>query len=1616
MKKMSSYCLGLLGLLAFSLASPQKVFALAAEYLRNGECYMLIGEGASSLRGIYRLNDPANNRKNLDLKVITGTQIKDTLGFSVDLNRIIYTFTQINDSSWSYSSDPLYRQVIDDTVAANQADYGYHTWIHADYRNWGAGTDLYRTGPVGRKIKKNGSGYWSGFTSAGPGIETSKPSGYTLPVMTGAASLGEYSGKKWYQIPNQSWYSNWKTGGATSNGYTYFYYVFGDRVQEKKHNYYLYTWTPSNPGNDDPGYSGGHSDQKVAETKEEKITRKVLAGCLDGCGGASGSGSAEAASMLSDIAFQPPMKNNSSRTYFYSRTANTANWDMKLNNANYSPGSDNPLIGRPASLDTFWLCISLKNAASDYVYTLGTTVIKDWYEQVFGSAPSGMNISAVTVSNQWDQEGGIVYAYDKAYKKVYKFERDETSTTPVTSEGFLAIDVSDLMDSVDANGTSELDDIKADGFGSLYFAISHPSKNVDDGYDPRTKFKPNDCIHIHKTVHDDGKKEQAFALLYVQDYGKVVFERNYLSGNIEEIGRKNYATRVYNVSCKIKDEGWNQLKNLSLPNASLNNILASWSATVAGYTYSSAQSSWPVTYYQSGRGDCTHSSANGHRLTEYNNKNPGNCKLAVINVPTPPKVISLGNDKSYLDLIGPFANTIPTYNGDTRKTQQTGYEPYGTVLNPDQIYFYMVENYPIPDGSNVSQDPTEQIDYDGDARQGGFITTIQDRNPKDAEHPDGITYEWNTWLVKNYLGESCCDLARTNVGSYFDYVYSPVPGSFILTCKVKYNWYNYNELNFGDTIEDKYKVLKVNEYALPCTGLYNKSTGGGVTHLLPQTRLAQIKSTAAFSFMNGATDTEGNPIDYENLIIGTATDSQYLAIEAYTIGGDIPPSSDTVDIALIERCDHLSGDQSYLKDDSYWSKPPEDGFCIDASETYHWRIESDAQTNITRDISACNGTIVQGTVSGDYSNYNYVAETLLRNSNGNPDFQFRNRLGELRWYNNNVTVTAKLFYVGPDGATQTLSLVGNNPSVPQPIPLEKKDNINYYPVLASPTKNLPPTDPNYAEIQIEMKREYRYDMWAFKDGQPWFPVKNLPGFITIRGRAKVKIIDNKPPTIVWSKTDPNNLFGITGRDLKKDDGIAGKKNPQNVNIFVKDDNFWEAIESKQGVSLEEHRTNFATNQSLRTTISNLKNQGKATSNINLEPVFSRDAREVRLYFETAQRQNNENNLDTAQYGKVKVGLADVIYSNSVTDRNFSDDTSYYLFKYNQDGSRYEHNLQYATSTYDCKLASYYSETNYRLPISGIMLGTDGTSMKNRIPDGYANNSPGYRPYKFFVSLKDSSGNEMAMKELNLVMNVKDDIPPIGYGTMYDSKTSNTSYFPYSVDSDNNQLPASYSVRGEEYFALTLDEESLARNSVWTPTGDNGFVNGVETGRTYRAWVPTRGNSIVRNEEKTFFNATNMALNPKATEDSVECKFEVGVSDNCGSATAVMTISHLGFADGGINPVTGTITSDWRSGVEVGGTNVTATEIKNINSVYNMIFRGESNDFPMRCPIVIVATDNAREWDYYDSCNCDDTTDSWSWGEYIRGGSAPNTRTFSTSVPVFGSQLDIRVLDKTIKND
>ena len=45
-------------ILAVILLLSPATFALAPEYERNGECYLLIGQGPTVMKGVFRLNNP----------------------------------------------------------------------------------------------------------------------------------------------------------------------------------------------------------------------------------------------------------------------------------------------------------------------------------------------------------------------------------------------------------------------------------------------------------------------------------------------------------------------------------------------------------------------------------------------------------------------------------------------------------------------------------------------------------------------------------------------------------------------------------------------------------------------------------------------------------------------------------------------------------------------------------------------------------------------------------------------------------------------------------------------------------------------------------------------------------------------------------------------------------------------------------------------------------------------------------------------------------------------------------------------------------------------------------------------------------------------------------------------------------------------------------------------------------------------------------------------------------------------------------------------------------------------------------------------------------------------
>ncbi len=1661
---------GVLGLLMMALGIAIPASALDSHYMRNGECYMMIGEGSAALKGIYRLNNPEKELYYDPAKQVI-TDLNDSISFNVDLYRNIYTFTEKTDSSWQNSTGYLYRQVLDSSngVTADLADYGYHSYIHYDYRTWGANTDIYRTGPVGRKIKMDGSynagtgteKWWptgsNGFVSAGPGTPASKPAGYTLPDISGAGSYGEQSGKQWYKIPNASWYSVWKTGEGypwtTNQGFDYFYFVFGDKEQYKAHKYYLYTHVPNDETLDKPDYSS-NSGAMVAQSNETKVSRDILAGCLDGCGGASGSGTGQAAVMLSDIAFQPPVSGNVARTYFYTRPEGSGNYSVTLNNDTYNP-ANNPLIGLPGSTDTFWIGISLKNKTSDFVYCLGNSVIKDWYTQATGQSANSLNITATTVSNQWDQEGGVVYAYDKSNKKIYKFERKETEGTPITRERYLALDLRSILNTIGANENSELDDIKADGFGSCFFALSHPSKNVNE-YNPPAHFRPNDCMHIHKGTVDSSRGEVSFKMQYCQEYGKVVFERNYYTGDIKEIGRKNYATRYYTVSGKIKQAGWNQLEAIkdSLPSGQLQGILASWSATVAGYTY---RSDWPASYYV--YGICCSS------YSELNYTNPGNCKLAVINVPTPPRLISLGGKKSYLDICGPYKESFPVADKTTRSTDQ-GDGLLGTggnipTLEPDKIYFYMVENYPIDDGA---QDPTAQPDWDGDGRQGGFVTSISNPAPMSNDPSGSVGYEWKLWTVQDAHSNNVCLNNRTvdfDTGKPYNFFYSPLGGKFIMTCRVKYDWYDYDSLAFGSTIDDLGSVLHSGELALPVTS-------GSISHNNASTRLNQIMNMPQFSFMRNAKDKNGNNIDYNEIIAG----GEYLALEPIICSGDPPPPATGTYITAVSRCDVLPGvatdtNTSYVNLSSYWSPTSSEGYHgIESGMSYNWRIDVASQAALFRDISQNNISDLNN------PNFNIAVHKMLNDHCPIPagsKLRFQNNVGDVRWADDKIEVTAFLEYKVPklDGTAEVKKIFlisddnADTAGEPKVFTVKPETTIwqNNNPIFTSTLGDLPPTDPEDATLVIQMKRQYEYDTWSYADGTAEFHVGFQPDWVTIEGRANVKIIDTTKPKIDYDETSPMNLFATTGGKLQTGVGPSGMTNPSTLYFGMTDNNPWEAVRSNKGLSLEEHIRNLAYNYGysyvlnycssnetlssvfdrvmneisgytgIQRQIQEAKDAGTKSSHLNYKPVFSLYARDVRFSFQSAKR----NTTEDTSFGTMTVGKADEIYPNT-TGRNFSkNDSNYALHYHNNDGSEHSNYVTIANESpfqtvgYTTKYQAY---VKYKIALANVKLGMNND---NTVPDGYANNTPGYatynsdgslkkiNPYKFYVSFTDSSGNYTGEKELNMALHVKDDIPPVGYGVFSEFKDNNSSVFPFRT-----AYSASYPTAPgltPEYGAL-IDSVSgtygssihadLIKSAAWTPDSTaNGYVNGVNVPGTGYQAMKSFGTEVKTGlgNDSVFAAQVAAGLAPCPTEDNVEGSLSVFVSDNAGSAVATLTYTYLSSDGRGQaqEAITRTISSSFGSSAETNGTIASST------MTIHTLFRGKGDQFPMAIPITIVAQDNARDWDYYNGGSADEDGD-WHWGTIYKGANVSLKRTFKTSIPVYGSNLSIRTLDKTIKNE
>lgn len=1620
---------GVLVILLFSILFSSSVYAeLKPQYRRNGECYLLIGEG--SYKGIYRLNNPERNRYYSPPKYLF--RPLSSIGFSVDLNRKIYTFSERVARGFTMLSEPLKRQVLDgDTV--DQADYGYHQYIHYDHRPWGRNTNVYRTGPRGRRIRRSPRWswyrrFWPYFRSAGPGRAIPTPPGDPLPSQFNGTNLdlNVYRGRQWYEIPNGAWYSTWRTKrtqrGRPGPRGSYFYVVYGDRVKGRAHNWTLYTYIPDNVNRDAPNYRR-NSGSVVAVSYDKQITRRIYAGCLDGCGGASGSGSGSADPMITDLAFMPPIKDQPSRTYFYSRPEGKTDYEITLNRSRYAPPAprNNPIIGSPSRTNTYWIDVSMRDVTSDYIYTISTNDIRNWFRQATNETNNRINISAVTVSNQWNQKGGIVFAYDRSERKVYKFIRyeDDPENPPISRERYESINVEDLFSLIDADTRGEIDDIKADGFGNLYFAMSYPTKNMSR-YEPRDHFELDDAIRVYPDPRSGSDPdEQSLFLIYCQEYAKAVFERSIYSSVPREIGRKVFARKYYNLHIQTTQDCLDELTALRMPSARVDEILASYSVKT---TIGNGDNS--INRYDFSEGSLG-------LYSDLYGSDPGKAKIAVINVPTPPEVISLAGKDSFLDICGPYTD-VPTPENNSTQQNKFLIKPAPEEFSLNTMYFFMVENYPM---SAYAWNPNDQPDWDGDGRRGGFITSISDK--KTAAEGGSVAYRWRTWLVEDPFGDPVCPpkpipetpVARDGNSSNPNTTafYSPVKGKYIITCQVIYDWYDYDLLPFGSTVDDKASVFRANTRAKPV------STGGPAMQT-SSSQLMGIMRTEPFDFMLASAST------YISHITEQAEGdsfSEYYACYPIVVSGEStapPPLEDL--ICELERCDGW-GDNDTTKN-SHWATAAEGRSTyhgLEAGKPYFWRINIASQSLLFADLSddrdPYRSFLINKMTTPEYEDGEQVNGLFVNYMDG---LEFKDDPAvedELKWEKddsdpNAIELEAYLKYTVPDenGDPEEVSL-----PLLQDYSYVPKDRRGYpIPIIASTPMSLPPTDPFYADLYIKMTRTLRYDLWILdEDGyRKQYLGKLKPLRIPLYGKTKVLIVDRQKPRILYDKTKPINLFADAGGPIRSGYGPLGG-NPASISFQISDNNPWEAVDNVVGIT---NPTEFATNKSHN----DAAPSRAPTSKFNYKPVFAKRLnRRINLSFDRAAR------IDT---GGVKLYEPDQPAPSSDASGNKTFAQTFgakYTHFYNNAGPVQNRMQRFLQRSKDNVGGTdvYMSTIGFYVPLRHLAVNSENPNA-NVLPKGYANNTPGYdapitedgvskphiRPYKFYLSASDSSGNTLGNRKLNIALHPRDVHKPNPFAIFTEYKNEQISYFPVIKGRADTGTIENSPGNPEECSYV----EHYRDQSDWIP--DNNGVITIKNQNNIRVEkylaMPQIGEDITfdfaDNDALAYYqNLANDEINPTPppaySEDNVEFTIGCGVNDNAGYAVAKLTYKYLD-TDG--NQKEKEIESTWRSHMKEASLGGDDPKIASTTPTVTGIFRGTPDQFPMSIPVTIEAYDNAMDWDYYigdggELSDPDDPWSDWKWGPFRRGPSNKNSRTFKSSIPVYGTDLIIRTIDKGMRN-
>jgi hypothetical protein len=363
-----------------------------------------------------------------------------------------------------------------------------------------------------------------------------------------------------------------------------------------------------------------------AETRDLHISRTHVNGCHDGCTGGNNSSEYTSTPWLADV-----VMSMSGNDYLYKRQVGMTNGIIVKNGGSGSM-PEGTVIGYPEDLSTEFLAVSSRDHQTEWVYLLGARLIREWMIE------SGMNAGVITidevvVSDQWWQDGGIVFALDKQNGRVYKFRRDER----IQDHGFPE----------EIPVPRETDSIGSDGYGNLYYAVPRNKPPVPESFKTDYSFNGGDIESITWNQVEPGVFSGT--AIFRQEVSKVIYRFGYLSRSESVVGSLGVGHNEYT----------RPLMAVGVPAG-------------AHPDFHPETWDWVGSYYLVGSG-------NGPVRTE----------ITSVNYAAPPKVN--GYQPARLDIAGPFYADPLT--GEIRPFEVVVWNGY----REGELYLFGVENFAVPD-------------------------------------------------------------------------------------------------------------------------------------------------------------------------------------------------------------------------------------------------------------------------------------------------------------------------------------------------------------------------------------------------------------------------------------------------------------------------------------------------------------------------------------------------------------------------------------------------------------------------------------------------------------------------------------------------------------------------------------------------------------------------------------------------------------------------------------------------------------------------------------------------------------------------------------------------------